>query len=268
MIDPIEESVFPLVYSDDNERFHVAGTAILVEHANVSLLVTAAHILRDIGNKYLLRLLWNNKAIVLSGPAFISKEPSESSPLDLDIAVFPLSLQTDLMEHLNGTKTITLKDFDDSVGSARSHYFVFGFPWRKAFYSKEINELSAKPLRYFTDLITDAAVYSTYNKSPEAHIIVHYNPKKTMNQERKPITAPKPHGISGGPLFRALVDDKDNLIMLILEGLLTDWKDKKIIVATKKNEIRKFIEASDIFSRNPLTVGDLLHWEDPARRLS
>ncbi len=89
---------------------------------------------------------------------------------------------------------------------------------------------------------TDNSLYIKYNRPQKSHIIVQYNPKSTKNRSGRKHLAPHPHGISGGPLFKALIDNKDEVILLILEGLLIEWKDSRVIVATKKSKIREFIE--------------------------
>ena len=87
-------------------------------------------------------------------------------------------------------------------------------------------------------------MYSKFNRPQSHHIIVKYNPKNSKNQAGAKLTAPHPHGISGGPLFRALIDDNDRLQVLILEGILTEWKDKNYAVATSKKVLRDFIDES------------------------
>jgi hypothetical protein len=246
-LDSLFQSVFPIVYYDEHDMVKIAGTAILVEHVNHHFLVTAAHVLRDPGSKYQLYVLLQDKAVHLDGPASISRIPENENIPDIDTAYFALDYHPTLMTHLNIYKSITLEEFDEDVNYVRKHYFVFGYPWRRARYNRTDNELSVKPLQYFTDIITDRSLYEKFKRPTESHILVQYKPKSTKNADGKEQLAPHPHGISGGPLFKALVDKNDNVIALILEGLLIEWKESQVIVAVKKIKIRDFLESTKVF---------------------
>lgn len=245
LFEPLYHSIFPIIHYDQKDFAHLVSTSILVENNNTPYIITAAHTLRNIGSKYPLYLLLPEKAVLLPGPAFMSKLPDINNPLDLDIAVFPLMKQPDLWNHLSGYKTISLMEFDNSIDYVRDHYYIFGYPWRKSKYSRHSKEIKSKPLSYVTDYLSDHSLYEKYDRTVKTHILVKYDPQNTKNALGENRIAPKPHGISGGPLFRALVDEKDQLITLIFEGLLTDWKDKKVIIATKKSEIKLFIETTN-----------------------
>jgi len=244
LFDPLYQSIFPVVYYEENNFAHIAGTSILIENNDIPYIMTAAHILRDIGSKHPLYLLLTEKAVLLPGPAFMSKLPDKTNHLDIDIAVFPLIHQPELWDHLLGYKTISLMEFDNSISYTRSHYYIFGYPWRKSKYLRDSKEMHSKPLSYFTDYVTDDSLYQKYSRTKNTHILVQYIQTNTKNTLGESIIAPMPHGISGGPLFKALIDEHDQVIALIFEGLLTDWKDKKVIIATKKNQIKSFIEAN------------------------
>jgi len=148
-----------------------------------------------------------------------------------------------LIEHLAGYCTITLEEFSGKAEFQKEYFFIFGFPFRGAKYDRADKELTAKPLKYFTIPVTDPSVYKKYDCSQEIHMIVQYDPKATKNQDGIQQKAPLPHGISGGPLFRALINEQDEIEMLILEGMLTTWKDSKFVIATRKTTIKKFIES-------------------------
>lgn len=241
MLDPLHKSIFPIIYYDDNKRAELAGTSIYVQHNNSHFLVTASHVLKDIGSKYQLYVLIPGKAIRLPGPAFMSKEPSTVDSLELDIAFFPLSIHPEILSYLEGYSLFDLVDYDGQTQYAREHYIMFGYPYRKARHVIEDNEFKTKDLYYNTDKVECEEIYAKYKRPKSHHIIVDYFPKNTKNQNGIEVTAPHPHGISGGALFRALIDENDMLQVLILEGILTEWKDKKYAVATKINALRDFI---------------------------
>ncbi|WP_298199980.1 hypothetical protein [Desulfosporosinus sp.] len=241
---PLTLSTFPIIFADDKNNINIAGTSILAEHNEHQYLLTAAHVLRDPGTQYPLYILLNDAPFPLKGPAIMSKLPQKESDPDLDIAYFPLEFELDLASQLTGYATITLREFDENIDYAREHYFIFGYPWRKAKYKRTDNELIATPLQYVTEKITNKRLYEKYSRPEESHILINYKPKSTKKADGSRYIAPYPHGISGGPLFRALVNKENELILLILEGLLIEWKESHAIVATRKESIRKFIDAN------------------------
>ena len=244
LFESLYKSIFPIIYFDDKNDANVLGTSILVEYRKIPYLITAAHSLRcEIGREYPLYVLLSEEAVFLPGPAYMTKSPSDDNPLDLDIAVFPINSNSDLRDRLTGYKTVPLHDFDDSIEFAREHYFIFGYPWRRSKYNRYSNELEAKPLSCFTDRITRDSLYEKYNTTPETHILVKYSKRNMKDNSGQKRFAPKPHGISGGPLSRALINENDQLIVIIFEGLLTEWQDNDVIIATRKSEIRSFIES-------------------------
>ena len=112
--------------------------------------------------------------------------------------------------------------------------------WHRGFHDKDKALINIKPLRYTTDEAGEDS-YSKYARSKQDHIIVRYKPKATINQNKGKTIAPKPHGASGGPLFRLLVDKRDYAILHIFEGILIEWKGNEVIVSTRKSTLRQFI---------------------------
>jgi len=241
--DSLTESIFPILYNDEKCNIRIAGTAILAEHNGQPFLLTAAHVLRDLGRQYPLYILLGNKAIALEGPAVMTKMANRQQ--DLDIAYFQLSFSPPLLAQLTGYKTITLRDYDGTAAYAREHYFVFGYPRTKAKYRRKGNEFRAKPFRYLTDRITNHNLNKKYDRPDDSYILVHYRRRASKNKIGRRQLLPDPYGISGGTLFRALVDDSDTLILLILEGLLLKLEDFRVIVATRTGKIRDFIETNN-----------------------
>lgn len=236
--DPLLDSVSPIFQHEENNNVSIAGTSVLVSHLNQTFLVTAAHVLRDNGNENPLFLSFEGNNIQLDGPALMTPINREN---DLDIAVFDLRMQPTLLELFNGYKINSLESPEHLPIHTRSHYYIFGYPFRKAKYNKENKLVEITPLDYITDEVADD-VYDAYEINKQTNILVSYNPKNTHNKKKMKTTAPHPHGASGGPLLRILVDENDNPIILIFEGIMTKWKAKKAILSTRKSIIKSFIK--------------------------
>lgn len=242
---PLYQSIFPILQEEESRIISIAGTSVLVSHRELPFLVTAAHVLRENGQRYPLYLSLKNENVFLSGPAHVTPAPLDPDGDDLDIAFFDLRLNYGLANSLVGHHMISLEDPtpEQEPISARQHFFVFGFPWRKALHNKENRTMAIKPLRYFTDLDNRNMIYAKYKRPKTNHLIVRYNRKQTIDQARQKVTAPKPAGTSGGPLFRVLVDDQDVARMFILEGILTEWQGNEVMIATRKSALRDFIDS-------------------------
>lgn len=232
-------SVFPILQLEESGAISLAGTAVLIKYKGISFLVTAAHVLRQNGIQNPLYLSLENENVKLEGPACMSKDIE----VELDLAIFDLRKHANLYSALDGYKTISLEEpAPKSLPTyARAHFFIFGFPWRKAKHNKKESRVDIKPLAYTTDEVSDAT-YSKYSWSPQKHLLVKYKPKNTTNQQKIKTTAPSPHGASGGPVFKVLVDENDCPILFIFEGIMIEWKGKEVIVATRKTELKAFIE--------------------------
>lgn len=245
MFEKLFESIFPIIYYDEHQTPKVAGTSIFAEHNGKYFLLTAAHLLRGIGNEYLPHvLLPSEKAIPLLTKACMSRLPADGATHELDIAYFYLDNEPEVMEYMKQCADISLRDYDEPEDNKEEYYYILGYPYRKAPYKKKTNELQAKPLSYMTVLVEDSSEYTKLKRSEEFHILVKYHTHKTKGSEGERKIAPLPHGISGGPLFRILKDKDTGHITIILEGLLTDWRERKLILATRKNKIREFIDST------------------------
>jgi len=235
-VDQLYKSVFPILEHEESGKVSVAGTSVLIEYQGLPFLVTAAHVLRINGNNNPIYLSLEGENIKLDGPASMSKDID----VELDLALFDLRRHTTLRESLIGYQTISLDDPVELPLFARSHFFIFGFPWRKAYHDKKESSIKIKPLTYTTDKASEDS-YRKYSRSINEHLIVSYKQKNTINQNKSKTIAPKPHGTSGGPIFKYLVDEYDNSLMLIFEGILIEWKGNEVIVATRKSALISFI---------------------------
>ena len=175
-----------------------------------------------------------NTPVEIEGPAWLSDE-------SLDIAILPLNINHKLLDSLWSHPAFTLIEYDGSLKYHRECFVIYGFPEKRAKYTRETRELNINPLRYFT-AESSAEVYKKYSCCKENQLFVAYDPKKTKRFDGVSVTAPKPQGASGGPLLRALIDENNYLICFVFEGIMIRWKDGKNILSTKKVALRHILE--------------------------
>jgi hypothetical protein len=232
-------SVFPIV-QEESSQFSIAGTAILIQCDEIPFLITAAHVLKNNGSEYPLYFVIGDKFIPIRDHAYMSKIEDD---IDTDIAIFDLGLccellHDELIEY--GGKPFSLESPEGLPSHARSHYISIGFPWRKSKYKRKEQTLDIKPLQYVSNEVENN-FYIKYNRPKEQFLIVDYRRRKTHDNNRKRKFAPKPEGTSGGAIFTVLVNEKDEIVMLIFEGLLIEWQNNEHFVATKKSTIKNFL---------------------------
>lgn len=244
IFDFISKSILPLVYYDKHKKLNIAGTSVLAEHKGNHFLLTAAHVLTHLSSSnYKICLALPTKIIELPYPLFLSHAPNNDKNIKsdyLDIAFFPLFPIPKLLEGFN---TISLKEYNEQIDYVNDLYLIFGFPETKFKHFPGKIEYKIGYIEYTTILVTDPSEYIRLKISPISHLLVKYEPNDTVNSKGVKINPPSPYGVSGGPLFRLLFDKNGRLIKIIIEGLLTDWVDKKIVVATKKSNVREFIDS-------------------------
>jgi hypothetical protein len=240
--DQLFDSTFPILQLEKNGSVSIAGTSILVRHRDVEFMVTAAHVLRDNGNANPLFLSFGGRNIQLDGPALMTPLTDSN---DLDIAVFDLRVHPELHVLFDGYRVNSLEHPDTLPPHARSHYYIFGYPFRKATHDRKTKTIQIRPLDYITNE-AENDLYTKYGANKETSLLVGYDPKNTNDSKKIKRMAPHPHGASGGPIFRVLIDNDDHPMMLIFEGIMTRWKDKKHILSTRKSVIKSFI-ASNCF---------------------
>ena len=232
-------SVFPIVQEEES-AISIAGTAILIECDKNTFLITAAHVLQNNGNEFPLYLGINDKFIALDCQAYMSKIEDN---LDLDIAIFDIALNCQALYNellKSEIKTFSIESPEHLPRYKKMHYLSIGFPWRRSKYNTREKVLSTKPLQYFSDEVSEK-VYIKNRRAKENFLLVDYRRRKSRNSDKKRQMAPKPQGVSGGPIFTALVDEEDNIMMLIFEGILIEWRNNEYFVATRKLAIKEFL---------------------------
>ena len=247
MVDELNQSIFPVVCHDSKGDIHVVGTAVLLECDGEACLVTAAHVLRTIERDFGIEsafLFVGETPAPIGRMVIISKQDS-----GLDIAVIPLCDNDELHQYLKRYMVIDLDlvAIDQSIEYNSEKHFVFGFPWRKAKYKRRQKVLYAKPMKYFTELVNEDYAYAQCGANRGQHVIVNYQRHKLINQAGRRVIGPLPQGISGGALFRALLDGENQLLMLIYDGMLIEFCENRYFVAVNVLTMRMLIK--DAYSK-------------------
>lgn len=188
----------------DDTPYH-AGTAFGIEHEGKRYMVTAAHVLdRDENNPCDSEnelFVGARGSLTQIGKFDISKinvsasSPSARRPLDL-VLISPHDVDlSDVFTHF-----FTDKQFDKSRLRVDLYVAACGFPATKNRANRYARTLSRYPVGYFGRVSTPAKCRRA-GFDPRTHFCFDIFLKKVFTGSQKEIKAPKPHGISGGPVF-------------------------------------------------------------------
>jgi hypothetical protein len=135
---------------------------------------------------------------------------------------------------------------DPETAEAMKHFFVFadpkhldvneyplegdwysfcGFPYRGC---KARNKVISSSIVSYHIQATPKDVYRELEVSPYSHIICHFNRERYVTPEGRQITAPLPHGVSGGPIlnYTKEVDPRTTETKKRLAGICIEYRAK------------------------------------------
>ncbi len=128
----------------------------------------------------------------------------------------------------------TPKDVDVNEYPLEGDWYSFaGFPYRKRrIHKKQIST----PLQSYHLRAASKEVYIDLDINPYSHIICNFDRKRYMDADGRCITAPLPHGISGGPIinYTKEVDPRSQPTKRKLAGICTEFhRDTKLLVGVR-----------------------------------
>jgi len=144
------------------------------------------------------------------------------------------------------------KDLDVNEYALEGDWYSFaGFPYRKR---KIFGKRISSPLFSYHLQAASKGAYYEMGVNPYSHIICNFNRKRYVTPEGRQITAPLPHGLSGGPVinYTKEVDPRTKPTKRKLAGICTEYHSKThLLVAVR---IAGFVRA--IIHRYPDLEGE------------
>lgn len=216
--------------SCDETPYH-AGTAFGIEHKGKRYLVTAAHVLeRDECNpcdaKDELFIAVNGSLTQLrqfEKATIYTSVQSQRSPVPLDLVLIAPS-EFDLSEVF--TNFFTKDHLYKSRLHDRLYVAACGYPSTKNCAKKSVKTLSMRPYAYF-GRISYASKCRKAGFDSRTHFCFDMLLKKTFTGSQREVKAPKPHGISGGPVLVVHDFGRLNLMAPKLRGVVIEYARKQ-----------------------------------------
>jgi hypothetical protein len=216
--------------SCDETPYH-AGTAFGIEHHGTRYLVTAAHVLEkdndnpcDAENELFVFVNGVFTQMRLFDTHFV-RSPNRSMPLDLAL-ISPKEFDVSAVV----TKTFSNAQCFRSRLHQSLYVVACGFPGTKNSAKRSVRVLTRRPVGYF-GRISHPAKLRKAGFDPHTHFSFDILLKKTFSGSRREIKAPKPHGISGGPVFVVHDFARSKQMAAKLRGVVIEnaWKHQCIV---------------------------------------
>jgi hypothetical protein len=190
-ITELQSCVVPLFNADEDGKAQLLGSAIVIEVEGHIFLITAKHVLDECKNdRSFLYICGPAKLEPLSGVFRVSGD-------DLDTAVLKLTVSQ--AHRFRDAQPLKADSIGNQVQAERCKYVEFiGFPATK-------NKRSVKRFVLKRRIQSNGC---TVKAITPLELCVKFNKKRNIDAtSRKRVTAPDPHGMSGGGMFGIMMSD-------------------------------------------------------------
>ena len=224
----VQDAVRPIYLQNSPDQFELLGSSVLIRIASQSFLITAAHVM-DIAKEKPLFITGTDSLINPEAQFYSTRKPLSGDRKDdkLDLAVVPLD--EDIVNKLEHSCLFLGLDGIDTAERSEPHsyYITIGYPGTKQPKQKG-NQLDYIPMTLGT-IEVSVGKYQHYGINPNTNLLLRFNKKKVHSKLRLE-TAPNPHGMSGGGVWR--VDSPSDCARLV--AIQHEYLDREhLILATK-----------------------------------
>lgn len=224
----VQDAVRPIYLQNSRNQFELLGSSVLIRIASQSFLITAAHV-TDIAKEQPIFICGTNSLINPEAKFYSTcKLPSGDRKDDkLDLSVVPLS--EDIINKLGHSCLFLGLDGIDAAerSEPNSIYITIGYPGTKQPKQKG-NQLYYIPMTLGT-IEVPVDKYQHCGINPNTNLLLRFTKKKVHNKLRLE-TAPNPHGMSGGGVWR--VDSPSDCARLV--AIQHEYRDSEhMIIATR-----------------------------------
>ena len=170
--------------------------------SSATLLVTAAHIAKDwnscslqiLGIKNIVPIVPLNQLVFST--ADIAETSETKDKLDFALAVLDLPR----MKESPGVTAVTPVELDLSDrGDPEQLYGFVGFPGSK---NRSWQGRFPNHVVFLAGQLAESSVIARLGLHRDTHLVMNFSRKRMRDESDNLVTAPDPHGMSGGPVFR------------------------------------------------------------------
>lgn len=214
------------LYADDGHGIPQSiGTGFFIRRSDQSvLLVSAGHVLDELKTRRLYYYVGPREQRFVTGRLTTNKWSGSRDNDLLDLAAVRL-------EGSSLPPYPAVDKFQLDVGtlqfattqSPTARYGAIGFPASKTRVRHSPAELRAAPYALLAQLAPKHE-YAAKSLQPESHLYLVFNRKKSFDLSGQGRSFPKPHGLSGAPVFELFDEEKSHQGGFPIAGVVTTWK--------------------------------------------
>ncbi|MCG3147723.1 MAG: hypothetical protein PCFJNLEI_01164 [Verrucomicrobiae bacterium] len=237
------QPVCPLYGVDDRGNPLLIGSAVLLQIADAHFLLTAAHVL-DTNARSTLYYGVGGPLQVLEGVAHKSGLSDGTSRDEDRNDVGFMELKPRIAAHLShGHRFLNVCHLQPNEAVRPSSiYELRGYPETRSKRNPTTKKVRPGPFSYLASP-AGTSRYAALHVGPRSHLLLRFERKNSFNETGQRFTAPLPHGMSGGGVWKRRLDSQgDDLLQTgWLVGIAMEYDaQENVIVATR---ISLFLEA-------------------------
>ena len=249
--DLLSHYVLPLYRTDQFDRPQQVGSGFIVRFDGQHYLVTAAHVLdlRHQGGLYF--YAGKDSPTSISGRACQSGSGGSRDDDQIDVGVVQLDSSVPSPPYRNIAKmAVDAHELWPEQGNRFGNsYLLLGFPATKNVFRRADGVVIARAYAYLGES-SDKLLYKRLSLSTEEHLLVKFDQRVGFDSAGRQIVFPKPHGMSGGPIFHySSINSADFKFSFPIVGIATRHKARE-----------KAIQGTDIAVAARL-IGELHVWK-------
>lgn len=220
----LTEHLRPIYIANSANEPELIGTGVLIAVGSHRFLVTAAHVFaQGAGAIFYIPNDVSGDLQVLKGQrasSITNQLRYEDNVIDISVVWLDTSLACQFKPSAF-VSPINI-NFDD-IGDPTRIYIAMGYPWRKNQRISRITRRLRASVHAYAANIVPSIDLAAAGLQQVSHMMLRYRKRHSRTQDGSDVTAPHPHGMSGGPLWRF---DPYGPISGItqLVGILIEWK--------------------------------------------
>lgn len=201
------------------------GTGVFFSIGHRRFVLTAAHVFGPTGKGHqeLLIPSYSTGTLTELVGTYVRSKPNGGAGADDSNDVGIVLLDDGFAEQIDTDSFVKLDLVDvDDIGDFQRPYMAMGYPWRVSpKVCRRSKMAKATPFSYAAELLKDEHLLKQ-GLSPHSHFLLRYAKRHSRNESGRDITAPDPHGMSGGPLWR-IEPSNDQGATSRLVGIIIEW---------------------------------------------
>ncbi|APV51110.1 hypothetical protein BWI17_16320 [Betaproteobacteria bacterium GR16-43] len=234
----------PLYHDDEQGRPVLFGTAFLVARAGAHFLVSAAHVLDQALETGLYFYGAPSTRVHVYGTLMRTSSLEQRASDLADVGV--VKLHEDIRPPFREVDKFAVDASylrPQYLPRSGRHYIINGFPEKKSEVDRDAKSVTVTAYAYRSDPAGDGD-YERMGLSQEMHLVLPFNRKKGRDSHGRISHFPKPHGMSGAPIFVLYEESGDSRRGFPLVGIgIEYYEHKKLMVGT---DIGVAIEGMDL----------------------